>query len=170
MTRKLIIVCDDGLVYANGVARTFRSYPEFEILTCVNAGEVLDIVRERGVPDALIVERAVSYYTAYEELDGYKDLHVINTGFQLIRRLLEIEGMSDIIFSRMFVGLMHTDSFPTNEKDQVLISLLKVAGKLIELAKPFDTIRFEVDLCRAMGVECRLSQELISWKEDQRKG
>lgn len=163
MNRKLIIVCDDSLVLAEDIAEQLGAYQEFEVLACQNAGEVLKLVRERGVPDALIIERALAYGSVYDELDGDTDPRQVHAGLRVIRKLLALE--SRLPRGKMYVMLMHTASFPTSERDMRIIEWLEQVGKGTVLTKPFDSLLMEFTLCQALEVPCELPQNLFRDEE-----
>ena len=133
---------------AEQLARIFNEYDELEAVACQNAGQVLELVRERGLPAAIILDRALVYGSALEELEGDLDPDLVNAGIKVVRVLREMEGSSELGPPRMLAVITHSGSFPVSAALRSEFAALWAE----EYLKPYDTISLEVNVCRALGV------------------
>lgn len=152
-----ILIVEDSPQLAQDAANIFKAYPEFAVRIAIGATDALLAIKDK-MPDAVIIERCIVYGTAREELEnGLFDIHEVNAGIQLLKRMFVLQGVGSLEENRVAVFFMHTDAFPMDTADLAWLDKLRVKF----YTKPFETLRLEADVCERFSVSCKLPAILL---------
>lgn len=159
--KKLVLVVDGFVPLLATFQKSLGAHytDQVDVATAEDAGQAMEAIRKR-MPDMIVTEIALAYGEAYEDLEGWRDSNMIKTGFRFIEWAM----------NQVRDGGKKPSIFITSTKELCP----PPAGFLGQhearfYNKPYDTIAFELDFCRALEIPCVLPPGLVA-KIDAERG
>jgi len=160
--RRLVILVEDDAGVVEQVRRRLSRYP-IDCTAARDGGEALallgaDLGSRR--PDALVLDLMLPYGAARGELDGDSDPDEAATGMRLLARLRHQESTAST--DHLWVAIITARSpFAVDARAKELF-----AGHGCVYYKPFDPLRIEDDLVRALGLPSLVLPALLGVTEE----
>lgn len=151
--KQVLIVEDDGDVVVT-LKKVFKQYETVvAVRTVADAGAAVQAIEEKE-PDLLVLDLMMPYGTAGDLLQGRTDPGMRDTGIRLLEWIRSRESKGQ----RMWVAVTTARS-EADALRRVSTHLESGTGRLFP--KPYDDLEFEVYVCRALQIDCRLPAELV---------
>ncbi|MFH1999797.1 MAG: hypothetical protein ABIK28_08955 [Planctomycetota bacterium] len=168
--KRILLVEDDEGIIPDLCSILDKYKDQLEVIEAGDAGEALRTIRESTGNqrlNALVLDIMLPYGTAKKELEADDDIHELETGMRMLKWLRDQEVANKI--PHLWVAVITARSkYAVQNKVE---NLLGSHGKLY--LKPFDTIQFEDDLVKAIGIESKVDPILLpndAEMDDQEQG